>query len=53
MLHGNVFDVVPARRTARRCRSRRFLEEVMFASYDVVLHYDRGKGIRAARGGED
>ncbi len=28
-----------------------FLDEVMFEKYDVILHYDRGKGIRATRGG--
>ncbi len=30
-----------------------FLDEVMFAAYDVVLHYDRSRGIRAVKGGED
>ena len=25
----------------------------MFAGYDAVLHYDRGRGIRATRGNED
>src|SRR5262245_36550169 len=25
----------------------------MFAGYDVVLHYDRSRGVRATRGGED
>ena len=25
----------------------------MFASYDVVLRYDRSRGVRATRGGED
>src|SRR5262245_10104004 len=25
----------------------------MFESYDVVLHYDRGRGIRVTKGGED
>jgi hypothetical protein len=29
------------------------MEEVMFEGYEVVLTYDRGRGIRAARGGED
>jgi AAA+ superfamily predicted ATPase len=55
IIHGNVFDVVPAAgATGPRLLSlRSFLEEVMFEKYDTVLHYDRGKGIRAARGGED
>jgi AAA+ superfamily predicted ATPase len=30
-----------------------FLEQVMFASYDVVLRYDRSRGVRATRGAED
>jgi hypothetical protein len=32
---------------------KQFLEEVMFAQYDVVLQYDRGKGIRPTKGAED
>ena len=51
ILHGNVFDVVPA--DARPLSLEMFLDEVMFASYDVVLHYDRGRGIRAVKGGAD
>ena len=55
ILHGNIFDVVPASRTGgpRQLSVKAFLEEVMFESYDVVLQYDRGKGIRATRGSED
>jgi AAA+ superfamily predicted ATPase len=55
LLHGNVFDMVAAHGPAgRRLLSvTAFLDEVMFSSYDVVLHYDRGKGIRAARGAKD
>ena len=30
-----------------------FLDEVMFASYDVVLRYDRSRGVRATRGSAD
>ena len=30
-----------------------FLKDVMFESYDVVLEYDRGRGIRLTKGGED
>jgi hypothetical protein len=52
LLHGNVFDVVPgADGAARSLKS--FLNDVMFENYDVILHYDRGKGIRPVRGGED
>ena len=55
ILHGNVFDLVAASGPAgrRQFPLKGFLDEVMFEAYDVVLHYDRGKGIRATRGGED
>lgn len=68
ILHGNIFDLVPAPASIAAAGSsavggtpaakrfvplKQFLEEVMFGQYDVVIHYDRGKGIRAARGGED
>ena len=55
LLHGNIFDVVPAAGPAgsRLLSLGAFLDEVMFEKYDVVLHYDRGKGIRAARGAKD
>lgn len=55
LLHGNVFDIVPApgATAPRQLSLSAFLDEVMFESYPVILHYDRGKGIRATRGGED
>ncbi len=55
ILHGNVFDFFPAHtpKGQKLLSLKAFLEEVMFASYDVVLHYDRGKGLRASRGGAD
>jgi len=56
VIYGNVFDVVPApggRNATRMLPLKDFLNEVMFESYDVVLQYDRGKGIRAAKGAED
>lgn len=55
ILHGNVFDLVPARTPQghKLLSLKAFLEEVMFSSYDVVLHYDRGKGLRATRGAQD
>ncbi len=54
LLNGNVFDLVPAGSGATRklLPLRAFLDEVMFGSYDVVLYYDRGKGIRATRGAD-
>jgi hypothetical protein len=51
LLHGNVFDLVPA--GGRLLSLKSFLDEVMFAGYDVVLHYDRSRGVRATRGSED
>ena len=51
LVHGNVFDVVPG--NGRLLSVPQFLDEVMFASYDVVLRYDRSRGARATRGGAD
>jgi len=55
ILHGNVFDVVPAPGPGggRLLSLNTFLDEVMFDRYDTVLHYDRGRGIRATRGAEE
>ena len=51
LIHGNVFDVVP--HGGRMLSVPSFLDEVMFPAYDVVLRYDRSRGVRATRGGED
>jgi AAA+ superfamily predicted ATPase len=51
IIHGNIFDVVPS--GGKLLPLKRFLEDVMFDGYEVVLTYDRGRGIRAARGGDD
>jgi hypothetical protein len=51
LLHGSVFDVVP--HGGKLLSLPAFLEQVMFSSYDVVLRYDRSRGVRATRGGED
>jgi AAA+ superfamily predicted ATPase len=55
ILHGNIFDVVSTSRNGARryVPLKTFLDEVMFDKYDTVLHYDRGRGIRATRGAED
>ncbi|HYK87653.1 MAG TPA: AAA family ATPase [Acidobacteriota bacterium] len=55
LIHGNVFDVVPASGPSGRrlLPLKAFLDEVMFEKYDIVLQYDRGKGIRATRGADD
>ncbi len=58
ILYGNITDLVaaPPREGARAQRRylslRRFLTEVMFDPFDVVLHYDRGRGIRAKKGSD-
>jgi AAA+ superfamily predicted ATPase len=51
LIHGNVFDVVPS--NGKLLSVSAFLEQVMFASYDVILRYDRSRGVRATKGGED
>src|SRR5436190_16991428 len=55
ILHGNIFDLVSARigTTQKLLPLKNFLEEAMFSQYDVVLHYDRGKGIRCTKGTDD
>jgi AAA+ superfamily predicted ATPase len=55
LLHGNVFDTVvaPGSNESRLVSLSSFLDEVMFEKYEVILHYDRGKGIRATRGADD
>lgn len=55
LLYGNIFDLVPStdEKGKRRFTSlRSFLAEVMFSPFDVVLAYDRGRGIRTIKGGE-
>jgi hypothetical protein len=55
LLYGAVDDLVPGPEVDGR-RSftslRRFLTEVMFEPFDVVIHYDRGRGIRVPKGGD-
>jgi AAA+ superfamily predicted ATPase len=55
LIHGNIFDVVPAsgRGGPRLLPLKVFLDQVMFDGYDIVLHYDRGKGIRPTKGADD
>ena len=51
VLYGNVFDVIP--HGQKLMSLPQFLDDVMFPGYDVVLHYDRSRGVRAARGSQD
>jgi AAA+ superfamily predicted ATPase len=56
LIHGNIFDIIPATDDSQEPRFLNlsaFLDEVMFENYEIILHYDRGKGIRATRGAED
>jgi hypothetical protein len=56
VLSGNVLDLVaaPAPEDGTHYVSlRRFLTEVMLEPFDVVLHFDRGRGIRVRKGGEE
>ena len=55
VISGNVFDLVAApdgRGGVQYVSLTRFLTDVMLAPFDVVIHYDRGKGIRVPRGGD-
>ncbi len=51
ILHGNVFDEIP--HAGRMLSVKDYLNDVMFGGYDVVLHYDRSRGVRAVKGNED
>lgn len=55
ILYGNVFDLVEAPRdgdSQSYLSLRTFLTEVMFSPFDVIIHYDRGHGIRVRKGGD-
>ncbi|MFZ0429007.1 MAG: AAA family ATPase [Acidobacteriota bacterium] len=55
ILHGSVFDLVEAPDVedgTRFLSLREYLTDVMFSPFDVVIHYDRGRGIRVPKGGD-
>ncbi len=55
ILHGSVFDLVEAPGTddgPAFLSLREYLTGVMFAPFDTVIHYDRGRGIRVPKGGD-
>ncbi len=54
VLSGNVHDLVPAPTEdgVHFVSLPDFLTEVMFAPFDVVIRFDRGHGIRVAKGGD-
>ncbi|MEP0773060.1 MAG: ATP-binding protein [Acidobacteriota bacterium] len=51
ILHGDVHDLQPTPR-GEFVSLRAFLTEVMFAPFDVVIHYDRGRGVRVRKGAD-
>jgi len=51
VLHGNVFDLVPSGASGYVSLPR-FLAEAMFAPFDVVIQFDRGRGVRVRKGGD-
>jgi AAA+ superfamily predicted ATPase len=55
VIYGNVFDLVPSAATKNGVEFvslQRFLTEAMFEPFDVVIHFDRGKGLRVRKGGD-
>lgn len=54
VLHGNVFDLVDSGVAGdeRFLSLRHFLTRVMLEPFEVIIHYDRGRGIRIAKGGD-
>ncbi len=55
LLYGNVLDLVPTAAGDGRVQDlplRQFLEDVLLVPFEVVLVYDRGRGLRVRRGQE-
>lgn len=55
LLYGNVLDLVPSAGADGRVQDlplRHFLEDVLLVPFEVVLVYDRGRGLRVRRGQE-
>ncbi|TMA50781.1 MAG: hypothetical protein E6J80_14315, partial [Deltaproteobacteria bacterium] len=55
LLYGSVLDLVPTTEADGRrafLPLRQFLEDILFAPFEVVIFYDRGKGLRVKRGSE-
>src|SRR5262245_10300386 len=55
VLHGNTYDFLPLGDGPRPSYGSvaQFLAEQMFGRYDLVLHYDLGRGLRAFAGGDE
>ncbi|MBI4558221.1 MAG: ATP-binding protein [Candidatus Hydrogenedentes bacterium] len=54
ILHGNVADLVASEENGRAAFEplTDFLTRRLFGAYDLVLHYDLGRGLRAYSGGD-
>jgi SpoVK/Ycf46/Vps4 family AAA+-type ATPase len=54
IISGNIHDSVPfhEEKDVRFFPLKQFLTEVLFASQDIILFYNRGKGIQLAKGAE-
>jgi hypothetical protein len=55
ILHGNITDLVPHEKQDGRLEYgslETFLQDVLFAQFDVVLTYDRSSGLQPVRGRE-
>ena len=55
VLYGSVDDFVPGKVVDGKrgfVSLRHFLTDVMFEPFDVVIHYDRGRGLRVPKGGD-
>jgi AAA+ superfamily predicted ATPase len=54
LLHGNVHDLLhcPAGEQDSYCNLPEFLATQVFGSWDIVLHYDLGRGLRPLAGGD-
>ncbi len=54
IISGNIHDAVPfhEEKNVRFFPLKQFLAEVLFASQDIILFYNRGKGIQLAKGAE-
>jgi SpoVK/Ycf46/Vps4 family AAA+-type ATPase len=53
VIYGNIFDLVPFTRDNGKTDFlplNAFLEEALFSPFEVVIFYDRGKGIRVKKG---
>jgi AAA+ superfamily predicted ATPase len=54
VLHGNVHDLIPSHEDGRTayCNLPEFLATQLFGSWDLVLHYDLARGLRALAGSD-